>query len=65
MSGKPGVVKAKVAAMEMSDFFKVECLGTMIQPKCGSCKYGKCPVPGGIYSHGGESELCIIEEGLQ
>ena len=64
MSGKPGFIKAKVAAMEMCDFFKVESLRTMIEPKCGSCKCGKCPVPGPQYSHKEESELHVIEEGV-
>ena len=65
VTGKLGVSKAKVAAAEMSDFFKMESLGTVIEPKCGSCRCGKCPVPGSRYSHREESELKMIEEGLR
>ena len=50
MTGKQGVAKAEVAATEMSNFFKIKSLGTIVKPRCGSCRCGKCPVPGFHYS---------------
>ena len=35
----------------MDNFFKLESLGTNINPKCGACRCGKCPVPRSRYSH--------------
>ena len=30
-------------------FYRAEAMGTMVNPECGSCKCGKCPVPGSRY----------------
>ena len=49
---------------EMNDFFNTEKLGTIVEPKCGNCKCGRCPVPGSRYSHREESELKLVEENL-
>ena len=54
----------KCSVAEMVDFFKVESLATTIKPKCGSCRCGKCPVPGSRFSHREEAELKLVEEGL-
>ena len=54
----------KEATLEMSDFFKTESLGTIIEPRCSSRCCGRCPVPGSKYSHREEFELKLIEEGL-
>ena len=39
-------------------------MGTVVEPKCGACRCGKCPVPGSRYSFREESELKLIEESL-
>ena len=54
----------KVSITECGDFFNMEKLGTVVEPRCGSCKCGKCPVPGSRYSFREESELKLIDENL-
>ena len=54
----------KVSLVDSSDFFRSEQLGTVVDPKCGSCRCGHCPVPGSRYSFREESELKLIEENL-
>ena len=54
----------KMAPTEMNNFFKSEQLGTIVEPKCGSCRCGHCPVPGSRYSFREESELKLVEENL-
>ena len=54
----------KISPAESNDFFTTEQLGTVAEPKCGSCRCGKCPVPGSRYSFREESELKLIEENL-
>ena len=54
----------KVSPLECSDFFNTEQLGTIVEPKCGSCKCGRCPIPGSRYSFREETELRLIEEKL-
>ena len=54
----------KVSPAECSDFFNLERLGTTVEPKCGACRCGKCPVPGSRFSFREESELKLIKEGL-
>ena len=54
----------KVSVYDGHDFFSSERLGTTIEPKCGACRCGKCPVPGSRFSFREESELKMIEEGL-
>ena len=54
----------KVSITECGDFFNTEKLGTIVEPRCGSCKCGKCPVPGSRYSFREESELKMIEDNL-
>ena len=56
---------AKSAVVDSSDFFRSEQLGTVVEPKCGSCRCGKCPIPGSRYSFREETELKMIEENLQ
>ena len=56
---------AKVSVSEMQDLFRTEQLGTSVDPKCGACRCGKCPVPGSRYSFREESELKLIEENLR
>ena len=41
----------KVSALTDEDlFFKSQAIGTVVQPECGGCKCGKCPIPGMKYS---------------
>ena len=55
---------AKTSIADTEDFFKAEQLCTVVEPKCGSCRCGKCPVPGSRYSHKEEAELKLIDENL-
>ena len=57
--------KTKISTLEVDDFFQVERLCTTVEPKCGACRCGKCPVPGSRYSFKKETELKLIEEGLR
>ena len=59
-----GAFSTKVSPLECSDFFNTEQLGTIIEPKCGSCRCGRCPIPGSRYSFREETELRLIEEKL-
>ena len=54
----------KVSSADGSDFFACEQLGTYVQPKCGSCQCGRCPVPGSRYSFKEERELKLIKDNL-
>ena len=47
------------------DFFTLESLGIVVNPKCGRCKYSKCPVPGVGYMQHEEVELQLIKENLK
>ena len=42
-----------------------EELGTTVNPLCGSCKCGKCPIAGHTYSFKEEQELKIIQSNLE
>ena len=58
------VYQAKVSSSEAEDFFRSEQLCTVIEPRCGSCRCGRCPVPGSRYSFREETELKLVEENL-
>ena len=45
-------------------FFKSGSLGTVVEPKCGSCKCSKCPVPGVRYSFKEQREYDVINNNL-
>ena len=36
----------KISPADASDFFRSEQLGTTVEPKCGACRCGRCPLPG-------------------
>ena len=55
---------SKISVVEGNDFFQTERLGTVVEPRCGSCRCGRCPVPGSRFSFREESELKLIEENL-
>ena len=46
-------------------FLVAEDLGTTVEPRCGACKCGKCPLPGHTYSFREEQELKEIRENLK
>ena len=46
-------------------FFKGEDLATEVNPKCGGCKCGKCPIPGHTLSFREEQELGEIRDNLE
>ena len=45
-------------------FFKADSLGTIVEPKCGGCTCGKCPVPGSKYSYKEQQEFDLINNNL-
>ena len=45
-------------------FIRGEEMGTAIAPKCGSCRCGKCPLPGHTYSFVEQQELEMIRTGM-
>ena len=49
----------------MDSYYKLENLGTMVEPRCGACRCGKCPIPGSRYSHREEGELRLIKDSLR
>ena len=55
---------ASQTCAEIEKFISGEELGTCIQPKCGACRCGKCPIPGHTYSFKEEEELSLIKENL-
>ena len=55
----------KAARMTEERFFQLEALGTVVEPRCGSCKCTKCPVPGSQYSFKDQKELDIIQNNLK
>ena len=57
------LVKSSIGDSE--DFFRGEQLATVVNPKCGSCRCGKCPVPGSRYSYREENELKLIDENMR
>ena len=57
------LVKSDESRLE--DFIAGEELGTQVQPKCGGCKCGRCPIIGHAYSFKEEQELSMIRSGLR
>ena len=55
----------KAAPMTEERFFQLEALGTVIEPRCGSCQCTKCPVPGSQDSFKEQKELDIIQNNLK
>ena len=48
----------------MKCFFHLENLGVLIDPKCGSCKCTKCPIPGSRFSFSEQKQFDIIQKNL-
>ena len=57
-------LSVKVSNAECNDFFNLERLGTSVEPRCGACRCGKCPIPGSRFSFREESELKMISDNL-
>ena len=47
-----------------ASFCDRENLCTIVEPRCGGCRCGKCPIPGSRYSHKEEGELKKIRDNL-
>jgi hypothetical protein len=62
---KMGTANKKISSVEVNDFSQVEQLGTHVNPMCGGCKCGKCPVPGSRFPFREEAELRMVDEGLR
>ena len=45
-------------------FFKSQAIGTVVQPECGGCKCGNCPIPGMKYSFKQQQEYEVIQKNL-
>ena len=45
-------------------FFKSESLGTVVDPRCGGCKCGKCAIPGQKYNFKDQQEFDYIQNKL-
>ena len=48
-----------------NNFFQGEEIATEINPRCGGCKCGKCPIPGHTLSFKEEQELGEIRDNLE
>ena len=55
----------KESHVAQKDFFTLESLGIVVNPKCGRCKCSKCPVPGVRYTQREEAEFWLIKENLK
>ena len=50
--------------VKIDDFYNIENLGVECNPRCGSCKCGKCAIGSKDYTIKEERELTLIEENL-
>ena len=58
-------ISTKREENRLGKFIEGEEMGTETNPRCGSCRCGKCPVRGHTYSFKEEQELKIIQENLE
>ena len=49
----------------LGDFVKGEELGVEVEPRCGACRCGKCPLKGQTFSFKEEQELQMIQNNLE
>ena len=54
-----------VSSPRVDEFVMGELLGTEVNPRCGGCKCGKCPIMGHTYSFKEEQELKLIDSKLR
>ena len=59
------VSQTKLIENELDRFILSEEIGTAVNPLCGGCKCGKCPVPGQTFSFVEEQELQHIQSCLK
>jgi hypothetical protein len=57
------LTKADLTTIE--SFIRCEDMVTEVQPRCGSCKCGKCPIKGHTYSFKEQQELEMIRNNLE
>lgn len=57
------ITRADINAV--NKFIQCEEMVSEVQPRCGSCKCGKCPIRGHTYSFREQQELEIIQNNLQ
>ena len=50
--------------VKIDDFYNIENLGVECNPRCGSCKCGKCAIRSKNYTIKEERELALIEKNL-
>ena len=50
--------------VKIDDFYNIENLGVECNPRCGSCKCGKCAIGSKDYTIKEERELALIEKNL-
>ena len=51
--------------MSEDHFFEAEALGVSVEPRCGGCKCGKCPVNGAKFSFTEQQEYDAINDNLR
>ena len=61
----PSFISAYATAAKEENFIEGEQLGTVVNPRCGGCRCGKCPQPGATYSFSEEKELKMIKDNLR
>ena len=54
----------KSAVVSEEYFLQSESMGTLVEPRCGGCRCGTCPVPGSLYSHREQQEYDKIQKNL-
>ena len=54
----------KSSVMSEERFLQSESMGTVMEPKCGGCQCGNCPVPGSLYSYREQKEYDKIQKNL-
>ncbi|XP_071954191.1 uncharacterized protein [Antedon mediterranea] len=59
-----GILVNYVKTTSFDDFLTIESMGVNCQPKCGSCRCGKCPSGAQKYTLKEERELKLIEDNL-
>ncbi len=65
-TSKASCHSSKSTVLKSEDlFFQAEALGTTVNPQCGGCKCGKCPVPGSKYSYAEQKAFDEIQKNLK
>ena len=56
----------KTALMKSEElFYRCEALGTAVNPQCGACRCGNCPIAGSKYSYSEQKGLEMIQKNLR